>query len=120
MLLLAGDIGGTKTELALYDGHEPGVELDSRRFPSRDYASFSDVLREFLAGRRVAAAGIGVAGPVIDGRCKATNLPWQLDERELSKELGAPVLLGNDFWFNVLGIPELATNDLQFLAANPR
>jgi len=120
MRVLAGDIGGTKTELALYEHNADFTELSSRRFSSRGYPSFDLVVQEYLQGERVDAAGFAVAGPVVDGRCKATNLPWELDERELSAVVGAPVTLDNDFAATVLGVPELGPDDLEWLAPNPR
>jgi len=122
MLILAADIGGTKTDLALY-GREPdgsSVSLAAARFQSRAYPSFDRVLAEFLGGRRVDAAGLACAGPVVDGRCKATNLPWELDARTLGEQLGAPVALSNDFAATVLGVPELTAADLAPLSANER
>lgn len=116
MLLLAGDIGGTKTELALYEHDGRYVELASQRYESRAYPTFDVVLHDFLRGRRVDAGALAVAGPVVAGRCKATNLPWELDEVELSAALCAPVVLGNDFWATVLGIPELEAEDLEVLS----
>lgn len=121
MLLLAGDIGGTKTEFALYEQGQGSCELVAgARYASRDYASFDQVLRAFLQGRTIDAAGLAVAGPVIAGRCKATNLPWELDEPALSRELAAPVGLCNDFSANVLGISELERADLEVLAEGER
>jgi glucokinase len=121
MLLLAGDIGGTKTELAIYEQQGGvSVELASALYKSRAYPTFEHVLDEFLQGRRVDAAGLAVAGPVRDGRCKTTNLPWELDERALSVKTGAPVALSNDFSATVLGIAELPLRDLEVLAAGER
>ncbi len=121
MLLLAGDIGGTKTELALYEdaGGTP-LELASTRYDSRAHATFDRVLLDFLQGRRVDAAGLAVAGPVVEGRCKTTNLPWELDEHLLSTLIGAPVVLSNDFSATVLGIPELSPTDLEVLSDGER
>lgn len=119
MLILAGDIGGTKTELALYErsGDEAGGrEVESARFESRGYPTFDDVVIAFLHGRRVDSAGFAVAGPVVGGRCQATNLPWTLDTRELSILLDAPVGLLNDFAATVRGIPELPAEDFEVLA----
>ena len=61
-----------------------GAIVDRRRFASRSYPSLEAVIVEFLTDRRVDAAAFAVAGPVLGGRCKATNLPWHMDERELS------------------------------------
>lgn len=121
MLLLAADIGGTKTDLALYEQvGDRFVVAASGRYASRDHRSFEQVLRAFVQGRSVHAAGLAVAGPVVEGRCKTTNLPWELDERALAHELGAPVGLCNDFSAVVLGIPELARTDLALLSEGER
>src|SRR4051812_9406858 len=93
-MILAGDIGGTKTVLALYD--ESGGELRPRReasFPSQGRGSLEEILADFLreeAGLHLRAGCFGVAGPVIDGRSQTTNLPWHLDERDLASAVGAP------------------------------
>ena len=87
-MILAGDIGGTKTVLALYEGDADGFrERRKATFPSGAYATFEAVLDEFLgaAGRPpLLSASVGVAGPVIDGRSRLTNLPWSLEEQALA------------------------------------
>jgi glucokinase len=118
MAILVGDIGGTKTDLAICDGG--GAITDRRRFASRSYPSLEAVVAEFLADRRVQAAAFAVAGPVFGGRCKATNLPWSMDEVTLSELLGAPASLLNDFAAAALGVPALAQDDLVVLNAGSR
>jgi glucokinase len=89
-LLLAGDIGGTKTALAVYSAERgPRAPLLEAEFPSARYASIGVMVREFLAGADlpIERACFAVAGPVSDGRAKFTNLPWQLAEGELAAEL---------------------------------
>src|SRR5574340_1128610 len=118
-LLLAGDIGGTKTFLALHGpvcaGRE-GPLLFEARYPSRG-AGFTALLDRFLADARralgvaprIGAACIGVAGPVIDGLVKATNLPWLLDEAELAQRYAIPRLrLVNDFAAVAAGLSRLS------------
>jgi glucokinase len=96
-MILAGDIGGTKCNLALYglrsDGYEQVVQ---HRYKSREFASFEEIIDKFLietrnvtkdAGDPIQAAGFGVAGPVIDRRVKATNLPWVVDGAALARQL---------------------------------
>jgi glucokinase len=118
MLLLAGDIGGTKTALALYEqAGGTAVELASALYKSQAYPTFDGALREFLQDRRVDAVGLAVAGPVVEGRCRTTNLPWELDEQALAALIGAPVVLSNDFSATVLGIPELSPADFEVLSA---
>ena len=97
-MLLAGDIGGTNTRLALYEdlGRPP---LREETLSSRAFASFELALRTFLGAKppRIASAAFGIAGPVVGGRVKTTNLPWQLDEVKLSRALKIPrVRLLND------------------------
>jgi glucokinase len=116
-LILAGDIGGTKTDLALYEG---GVETERARFRSHEYSGLEAVVAEFLHGRRVDAAGFAVAGPVKDGRCKTTNLPWEIACTTLAAALEAKVALLNDLAACVLGIGELAPADLVRLAERRR
>jgi glucokinase len=96
-MLLAGDIGGTNTRLALVD--LAGRTVREQALPSRSFATFEAAAREFLGERppRISAAAFGIAGPVVAGSVKTTNLPWHLDERTLSRRLGIPrVRLLND------------------------
>lgn len=97
--ILVGDIGGTRTRLALYESAGKKM-LNEAVFPSREHASFEDIARPFLARTDVAApavAVLGIAGPVKDRAATVTNLPWKLDERVLAKRLGiARVILVND------------------------
>lgn len=123
MRVVAGDVGGTKTLVALYEG-EPSslVEIESRRYESARYAGIAPILRDFLgeATRTVQAACFGVAGPVVDDTCRATNLPWQLDARRLEQELGiARAHLINDFEAVALGIGELPDASFATLQDRP-
>jgi glucokinase len=110
-MILAGDIGGTKTILALYAQH--GGHLVCERevsVPSRDYADFADIIEAFLGSHRpeLRGASFGVAGPVVDRRCVTTNLPWVLDERALETRLDCPVRLLNDLEAAALGMLHLS------------
>jgi len=92
-MILAGDIGGTKTVLALFepDGDDLRLVRDET-FPSREHATFEEILARFAGqgtGPKVDAACFGVAGAVMDGRVTTTNLPWTLDEEVLAVNLGA-------------------------------
>src|SRR5262245_6456896 len=112
MLLVAGDIGGTKTLLGLYEYEPDGPgavprELERERFATSEHGGLEAVVERFLRGRRIAAATFAVAGPVVDGRWKGTNLPWTLDVRTLTDLLAAPVALLNDLEAAVYGLPEL-------------
>jgi glucokinase len=97
-VILAGDIGGTNARLALFslDGART---IDRATYESRKYPGLEPIVREFLASRRVSirAACFGVAGPVVGGRCVATNLPWIIDAKRLARVLKLPsVELLND------------------------
>ena len=115
-MILAGDIGGTKTHLALFD---EGLHLVAEQiYASRDYATCDLILKAWLSEPlpRARIACFGVAGPVKRGRVQTTNLPWVLDAKELSRRLGvAQVLLINDLEANAHGIPALAPHDFTLL-----
>jgi glucokinase len=115
-MLLAGDIGGTKTSLAIYDAehglHRP---LADATFPSDDYENLETIAREFLAqvDHKVEAASFGVAGPVVNGHVKTTNLPWEMDETALREALGVRrVFLLNDLESIGNAVPRLEADDL--------
>jgi glucokinase len=123
MLLLAGDIGGTKTNLALYSTksglREPLAEATK---PSSAYDDLSTLVLEFLAQTeaRPSHACFGVAGPVVDGRVSVTNLPWTIDEKELEARLElTSVKLLNDLESIANAIPRLGANDLHVLNDAP-
>jgi len=116
---LAGDVGGTKTALAIIDSElGPRNFVEQATYPSADYPSLDVLVDEFLRGKRwqLARASIDVAGPVVNGRCQATNLPWVIDELSLSKELGIPVRLVNDLDAIAHAIPLLESGDLETLS----
>ena len=93
-MILAGDIGGTKTTLALCDDH--GVVQREATEKSADWASLEHIVAKFEPGP-VRAACFGVAGPVVDGVAKITNLPWTIATASLQAQLGGvPVKLLND------------------------
>ena len=114
-MILAGDVGGTKVHLALYNfaGGRLAAVRD-HKFPATEYATLDAVVKAFLAQagetkEEIVAACFGCPGPVRDGRLKLTNLPWTLDERDLQKSLGIEhIFLINDLVANGYGIPELA------------
>lgn len=119
-MILAGDIGGTKTVLGLFE--EAGGTLQAAReetFPSRSHGALEEILDRFLgSGSRPAirAACFGVAGPVVDGRSRTTNLPWELDEVALARRVGAPrAKLLNDLEAAAYGMLFLAPGDLRTL-----
>lgn len=126
-MILAGDVGGTKTALALYEAGDGGLQpVREAVLPSHEFPTFEDALARFLgAAPRVAveAACFGVAGPVVNGRCIATNLPWVVDESTLTAGLGAKrVRLLNDLeatGHGVLALPPGALVTLQEGARRP-
>jgi glucokinase len=115
MMILAGDIGGTKTTLALFTpegGLEPQVQAT---FKSKKYPGLVAVAAEFLGETGVALdkAVFGVAGPVVGGQATATNLPWVISEENLQETLGVQeVKLLNDLEATAYGVPNLPTADL--------
>ena len=120
-LLLAGDVGGTKTALAIYSPEQgPRSPLASCRFPSAKYRSLSVMVREFLTGSSltVDGASFAVAGPVIGGSARVTNLSWDLSETELAAELDLPsVHLMNDLEAIGDAVPSLEPSELISLNA---
>jgi len=108
-MILAGDIGGTKTRLALYDEAGGGLHLvRSTRYDSRSAATLAEIVVDFLhaSGQpEPVAACFGVAGAVVGGRVQATNLPWRVTEDGLSRELAIPrVRLLNDLEAAAYGV----------------
>ncbi|MDW7754502.1 MAG: glucokinase [Brevefilum sp.] len=113
---LAGDIGGTKTVLSLFEeGSGPNIPLEKETFASRNFRSLSDIVVAYLSKRSVAVrvASFGVAGPVKDGQVETTNLPWSLTESALRPVVNdAPVFLLNDLMAAAQAIPYLTRDDL--------
>lgn len=120
-MLLAGDIGGTKTVLAVYSQPDGvGAPLAQATFPSAGYASLESLVRGFLKTQSYAIehASFGVAGPVVAGRAEITNLPWKMSEASLKAALGLrDVKLLNDLESIAYAVPNLAASDLH--AINP-
>ena len=114
-MILGGDVGGTKTNLALCD--DTGTVVREATFAAKDYDSLEAIVRQFTEGERVLAACFGVAGPVDHGTAKITNLPWMIRAEALATVLGgAPVSLLNDLQATALGalvIPESSFETLQ-------
>ena len=143
-MILAGDIGGTKTNLALYEWTTERTEpLRLESFHSRDYTSLEEILTEFLTppvppaatlasesdgsegdheirqSRKpiaLAAACFGIAGPVIDNHSQTTNLPWIVDGATIAKQFAIPrVQLLNDLEATAYGILWLRSDELEVL-----
>lgn len=122
-MILAGDVGGTKVHLALYDFTGGRLHpLCDQKFAAHQFSSLDEVVNRFLSGDEdtpatnrdeILSACFGCPGPVRDGRLKLTNLPWTLDVRDLSRSLQIKhVFLINDLEANGYGIPELAPDKI--------
>ncbi|GBO53200.1 glucokinase [Pseudanabaena sp. lw0831] len=124
-MILAGDIGGTKTLLRFAEKNSDGFTvLYEQRFAGASYANFSDLLREFVETAKInlgelpslSAACFGIAGPVRDRRSQLTNLGWSFDSDRLAEEFNiANVSLINDFVAVGYGVLGLQPNDLHTL-----
>ncbi len=124
-MILAGDIGGTKTNLALFERRPEGQlsEIELRTFRSPDYEGLERVVTEFIGGRElpIKSACFGVAGPVIDGVCRTPNLPWEVSARSLASLLHlkeARVI--NDLEATAYGVPALGDEELVTLNAGEK
>jgi glucokinase len=125
-VIIAGDVGGTKCNIALFSEKNGKLDVVFRqRFASKDFAKFDLIIKEFtrqaephLNGGKIRAAGFGVAGPVINNRIHATNLPWIIDSATLSSELGVETIaLMNDLGATGHSLEHLAPEDFVVLNA---
>lgn len=122
-LVLAGDVGGTKTNLAIFeiqpDGEGGTLALRrNKRYPSAEFGSLNAIVAKFLTdgGEKVLSACFGVPGPVRNNRSQPTNLKWEIDGGSIAVELAIPsVSLLNDLAANACGISELADKDFETL-----
>ncbi len=118
-MLLAGDIGGTKTILALYTQEDgPRNPIAQFTYPSTHYDSLERIVQEFIEQSRakIERATFAVAGPVVAGKAQITNLPWRMEETQLRKTLGLEsVKLINDLVAVGYGVPELQLEELYTL-----
>ena len=114
-IVLAADLGGTKTNMALFQHTGSGPQLIRQaHFPSNDYSSMADIVRKFVATDPMPARiCVGVAGPIMNGKSKLTNLTWGIDQEALEKDLGVPaVVLINDLEATAYGLAALEDKDL--------
>jgi glucokinase len=115
-MLIAGDIGGTKTDLAIYAIETgPHAPLAETEVHSADYPNLQAAVTEFLAQTKISVdvACFDVAGPVIDGHVKTTNLPWVMDELTLARDLNLKAVhLLNDLEAVALSVPALRPQDI--------
>jgi len=114
-MLLAGDTGGTKTILALFDKDRPGEPLHEERFPSATFSGLQEIVSSYLEKHQVEveAACFGLAGPVEDGVCKTINLPWTVEQKKLTSVVGTDrVHLANDLEAMAWSVETLQPKDL--------
>ncbi len=126
MMLVVGDIGGTKTLLTLLEpGSDPRRPVAEKEYHSASYPGLDAIVRAFLAetGGKAEFGCFDVAGPVVQGQVQATNLPWTMDEQGLAQSLGLRrVILLNDLKAIAYAIPHLLPTDVHTLndaAAEP-
>lgn len=120
-MILAGDIGGTKTHLALFHDEEKRVWVADEKFISVEHANLHSIVKKFLEKHpesKVDYACFGIAGPIKNQKCRATNLPWIIDAAIIAKETKIPhVRLINDLEANAFGINCLEKDELYVLNA---
>jgi glucokinase len=123
-MLLAGDIGGTKTLLGLFEPAAPRpAPIAVRSFATLDYASLPAMVTEFLRdaappGRSVDGACFGVAGPIIGDSATLTNVPWRVEARAIAERFGLRhARLLNDLEAMAYGVPVLDASEVHVLQA---
>ncbi len=121
-MILAGDVGGTKTILALFETEGDDLKcVKKEQFPSAQYQTFTELLTSFLAdakGIQITAACIGVAGIVVEGRCETTNLPWVLSSKDIGERVNSQsVWLLNDLEATAWGLLDLPEHN--YVELNP-
>ena len=116
--VLAADVGGTKTHLTLFEVDNERIHLvREATYASQDYPSFGTIIKDFKKGGSLPERlSIGFAGPVVEGKARATNLNWMIDAEILSKELDIPdIFLLNDLESNAYGLAALTAEDFDTL-----
>jgi glucokinase len=120
-MILAGDIGGTRTLLAAFDVEGSKLtRVAEKAYPSQQHGGLAEIVASFVKteGIPVHSACFGVAGPVRGGRSKISNLPWTIDSRELAQQLRLEsVGLINDLEAYAYGVDTLESKDLVTLNA---
>jgi glucokinase len=120
MKVLAGDVGGTKTSLAIFEVDGTRLEvLALEKYPSQQYGSLDEIVRQFVEAQDHSCdwGSFGIAGPVRNGRAETTNLPWLVDAKRLTDEIGfRKVWLMNDLEANAWGISALEEKDFCVLS----
>lgn len=125
-MIISGDIGGTKCNLAAYSDQSGTLKpVFRQRYATRNFSSFEQLIETFLQSaipcvpnQTVIAAGFGVPGTVVDGRLHAAHIPWVLDGASLASRLKLPrerVVLMNDLVATARGLKKLALEDFLYL-----
>ncbi len=121
-MILAGDVGGTKTRLSIYEKTPIGALQRKivERFDSKSASTLEEIIHVFLERHglkgTVQSACLGIPGPVVGGTVKATNLPWFLSESQVSVRVGIPkVKLVNDLVATISAVPSFKEEDLVIL-----
>ncbi len=118
-IFLAADIGGTKTHVGIFrPGHKRPRSIVIRTYPSAQWPSLESILRDFLSdySYRPEASCLAIAGPVLGGRAKTTNLPWVVSEARIRRAFGwKRVKLVNDLAGTAMSIPLLRPAELYLL-----
>lgn len=122
-MILAGDIGGTKTNLAFFEHRDNALSVVAQhQFRSREFSDLNEVITQFRQKTSIPsidAACFGIAGPVIEGRCRTTNLPWDIATSGLQEHLGIQkVRLLNDLEATAYGMLYLTEDE--FVHLNPK
>jgi len=116
-MILAGDLGGTKSNLGLFDVKDGRLaQVAFKRYASREHNGLEEIARDFLNGHaaQVSAASFGIAGPVVNNRVHATNIPWIVDGANVASELHLKhVRLLNDLEATAYGIEVLDSTQLE-------
>ncbi|MBT4184876.1 MAG: ROK family protein [Deltaproteobacteria bacterium] len=116
-MILAGDIGGTKTYLALFDENNNRLEkIRETRFENRNFPDLDSIIEEFLKSdnEKPLIVCLGVAGPIIDGNCDLTNLDWRIETGRLEKQFDKAYLI-NDLVAMACSVPCLEEKDVAVL-----
>lgn len=130
-MILAGDIGGTKCNLGVFQERGASLRLTfKRRYATREFGNLEELLERFFheweaangapAKNKVVAAGFGVAGAVVEGRLVANNIPWELTSASLASSLNLEqeqLRLVNDLVATAYGLPHLGPEDYLVLNA---
>jgi glucokinase len=118
-MILAGDVGGTKTNLGLFDVQQGELmRVVHKRYASREHKGLEEIVSDFsrTTGQKVSAACFGVAGPVVDYKVHTGNLPWIVDGATMARLLGLDrVRLLNDLEATAYGLNMMTPTDLEVL-----